>query len=133
MALTPDEIRSREFHLADRGYDRAEVQAFLARLADEVGDGAALPWAEAEERLLLVLDAARRAVETVREEASRALRAVGDRAAEVAVAPEPTPPAGADLDDLRHRLAAALEDVESALGAIDPGDQRTEPSTRPSS
>jgi DivIVA domain-containing protein len=106
MALTPDEIRSREFHLADRGYDRAEVRAFLAAVANQVDADPGTPWPAAEERLLLILDAAQRAVDTVREEASRALR---------------------------DRLAAALEDVESALGAIDPAAQRAEPSTTPNS
>jgi DivIVA domain-containing protein len=33
--VTPEEIRSREFFVDGRGYDRNEVQAFLASVADE--------------------------------------------------------------------------------------------------
>jgi DivIVA domain-containing protein len=167
MALTPDDIRSREFHLADRGYDRAEVRDFLAELADRFaavpGPGVGgTPWPEAEERLLLILDAAERAVAAIREESRRALldlqavaeqvalagrtaaaelTAAGSAAAGVALPPEPTPTVG----ELQARLAGALHDVEAALGAIDaqpdddpepacePGDQGRDPSTRPSS
>jgi DivIVA domain-containing protein len=140
MALTPDEIRSRQFPLADRGYDRAEVQGFLASLADQLtaqlADRAqatgATPWSEAEERLLLILDAARRAVDTVRAEASAAIEAVrtahGSRPAPIEAARTPN-----EVDGLRERLGAALREVESALGAIDAGDQRPASSTRPSS
>jgi DivIVA domain-containing protein len=133
MSLTPDEIRSREFNLADRGYDRAEVRAFLSALADGatgMAGTAGTPWPEAEERLLLVLEAARHAVESLREEAGRLLR-------EVAGAAPPAPPAApapaGGVAVVRERLAAALDGVETALGAIDPGAQGRAPSTRPSS
>ncbi len=162
MALTPDEIRSREFHLADRGYDRAEVRGFLAELANRVGSTpgpveAATPWPDAEERLLLILDAAERAVAAVREESQRALselRAVAEQVtlagrtaaagiteAVGAATPQPTP----TVEELQGRLAGALQDVEAALEAIDPqrdddpdadcepGAQGRDPSTRPSS
>jgi DivIVA domain-containing protein len=133
MALTPDEIRSRQFHLADRGYDRAEVQAFLAEVADQLTDPAATPWPAAEERLLLILDAAQRAVETVRAEASRAIHELAALSARDTEAPAVVTPPPPHLDELRDRLGAALRDVESALGAIDPGAQGTTSSTKPTS
>jgi DivIVA domain-containing protein len=152
MPLTPDEIRSREFNLADRGYDRAEVQAFLAEVANQGGDGPGTPWPEAEERLVLILEAAGRAIASLRSEASQAIRDIREASlpspptAEPAAEPTPAAvvadPAAVDpgpvdraagVAEVRERLTAALRDVETALGAIEPDVQRTEPSTRPSS
>jgi DivIVA domain-containing protein len=124
MAVSPDEIRAQSFALVARGYDPAEVRAFLARVAE--GQEAAGPWTEVEERLVLVLEAARRAVEAVRAETERtaselrrAVReelaaAVGELAARPATAPAPEP----EVDRVRGQLATALAEVEAALGAL---------------
>lgn len=135
----PEEIRGREFPLADRGYDRLEVRAFLAELADRFPNR---EMAEHEERLVLVLDAAKRAIDAVRLEASEAIDAVR-RAAELlggsqASPAVPAPPVLSAQDDVRTRVERALHEVEAALGSIEAGKvnglaQRATPSTSPSS
>jgi DivIVA domain-containing protein len=140
MPLTPDEIRSREFNLADRGYDRAEVRAFLAEVAEQAAAGSGTPWPEAEERLVLILEATSRAIASLRSEASEAIQEIraaagptGAAARPVVAEPVTAPTSAAEVAEVRERLTAALRDVETALGAIEPDVQRTEPSTRPSS
>lgn len=141
MPLTPDEIRSREFNLADRGYDRAEVRAFLSEVAAQAAAGATRapgsPWPEAEERLVLILEAAARTAEFLRAEAAGAIReireATGRPGVETTKVAAEDPARVAEVAAVRDRLTAALHEVETALGAIEPAVQRTEPSTRPSS
>ena len=135
MAVSPDEIRAQSFALVARGYDPAEVRAFLNRVAE--GSEAASPWSEMEERLVLVLEAARRAVEAVRAETERSateLRQVvreelaavlGELAARPGAAPAPPTPPDTEVDRVREQLTTALADVEAALGAL--GEQPEQP------
>ncbi|MCU1352458.1 MAG: DivIVA protein [Acidimicrobiales bacterium] len=149
MALTPDEIAGKEFLVGLRGYDKDEVRAFLAEVADELrtagpaaapepapaapaATAAAPDWTQMGEEVAAVLRTAHEQAATLRAQAEAEIahgrQAGADDAASIrreaeAFGEARRVEAEADREEARRILGAAQDE---ALGVVADAQQRAE-------